>query len=74
MQHLQHTSVMPSIVYEKEREEHCRSQVVRAIEWRVKGSYGFLPVSKLFTHTNARGPGRHVPRLLFPPGEQLYLP
>ena len=54
MRHLQHTSVMPSIVYERERENHCRLQVVQAIEWRVKESYGFLPVSNLPTYMNVR--------------------
>jgi hypothetical protein len=41
-------------MWERERGEHSCSQIVRAIEWRVMDSYGFLPASHLSTHMNAR--------------------
>ena len=46
--------IQKKIAWEREREEHRRAQVVRAIEWRVMDSYGFHPASHLSTHMNAR--------------------
>ncbi len=44
----------PTKSWEREREEHRCSQIMRAIKWRVRNLYGFLPAPNLSTHMKTR--------------------